>query len=251
MPIAVFGTRVSCISANNLAFALKCDFYQANKDPERDFGKYTHVFNYGSTEPIIANKIFNKKENIEIAIDKISTFKALAKHNFCVEFTDNKEQAEEWLSNGYALVCRALSQGCNGKGIVYTRNKDTFINTPAKFWTKYLWHTNEFRVHVWQGKVVNIFNKVETPCTEPEKEGRFEWNFDLFEGAEDNPQLVNMCNKVYETIGLDWCGIDILRTEEGRLHILEVNSAPHLQDVTATKLAKLIRKACRDDNKHL
>jgi len=247
MSIAVLGSKISCISSNNIAAALKCDFYQVNKDPERNFKDYTHVFNYGSTEPIIANKVFNNKKAVEIAVDKIKTFEALKQHNFCVEYTEDKNQALQWVNEGYAVVCRSLTQGTNGKGMVYTRNPETLNNTPAKFWTKYIWHTHELRVHSWRGKVVNIFNKVQQP--HPEKEGFFNWDFQLFEGAEDNPQLVDMVEKVYRQIGLDWCGIDILRTEDGCLHILEVNSAPQLQEQTEAKLTKLIKKACRDDNK--
>jgi glutathione synthase/RimK-type ligase-like ATP-grasp enzyme len=237
MSIAILSNNISCESATALAEALKADYFNTQETEKLDFTKYDHVFKYGCSAKIKANKVFNNSIATSIAIDKIKTFQMLRNEGITIKWTLIKTKAREWLNEGYLVVARNKTKGANGDGLAYCETQEDLTKTPAIFWTRFLPHTNEFRVNCWRGKVLTIYDKVRTD------EDLF--SFKLWQGQENHPQLVEIAKKVYEKIGLDWCGIDILRTENGTLKVIEVNSAPVLYPITIKKLIHEINGAIK------
>lgn len=241
--IAILCNDVSKESAEMLASALKAKLFNGKTTDKRDFTEFKAVFKYGFSGKIKANTVFNKSIPTKIAIDKIATFQALQTENITVPFTQDITVAQDWINHHGTAVARELTKGCNAKGMVYCDRHNLLLSTtPAKFWTRYKYHTDEFRVNVWRGKVVSVYTKVMQ-----EEEDGWRFKFTPFEGIEEHPQLVDIVQKVYNNIKLDWCGIDILRDVDGKLMVLEVNSAPLLIPETLKKLVKLIRKTVNDN----
>jgi glutathione synthase/RimK-type ligase-like ATP-grasp enzyme len=242
--IAVLCNNVSRGSAAMLADALKAKLFNGKETEKRDFTEFTHVFKYGFSGKIKANFVFNKAKPTEVAIDKIASFQALAQENITVPFTLDIAEASRWVAEGGCAVAREKSRACNAIGLRFCNKENGLLSSaPAKFWTRYKYHTDELRVNVWRGKVVSVYTKVQQ-----QDEDGWRFKFTLFNGVEDHPQLVDIVQKVYNNIKLDWCGIDILRDKYGHLMVLEVNSAPLLIEETLKKLAKLVKKTIHDDN---
>lgn len=232
---AILSPRVSKESAGVLANLLDAELVFPYETLERDFTKYDYVFKYGFSAKIKAKKgvTFNKTAAVEKAMDKVLTFNALKGTGVTVDFTDSIMVAEGWLQDGHTVVAREFSNESNGKGITYCTTEKEFYSAPAKFWTKYSPALQELRIYLWRNKVLSIYVK-ET------SKGFFV--FKLQQGHEEHPQLIEMANKVYENIGLDFCGLDVLTEEGGHLRLLEVNSAPILFPFTAKRLVANIIK---------
>jgi len=233
--IAVLSPKVSKESAAVLANLLDAELIFPYDTTERDFRKYDHVFKYGFSGKIKAKKgvTFNKTVAVEKAMDKLYTFDVLKDTGITIDFTMDRGVVEKWIAVGHTAVAREFSNESNGKGITYCSTKKELDQAPAKFWTKYSQALQELRIYLWRNKVLSIYVK--------EINNGF-FVFKLQQGHEEHPQLVEMANKVYENIGLDFCGLDVLTEEGGHLRLLEVNSAPILFPFTAKRLVASINK---------
>jgi glutathione synthase/RimK-type ligase-like ATP-grasp enzyme len=238
--IIVISPEVSKESATAFAEALGADLEFPYKTEKRDFIEYDYVFKYGFSRKIKAKKgaVFNKSVSVEIARDKLATFKALENKNISVESTTNFDTAKKWLKDGHTIVARKFSKESNGKGLTYCQTMEVLNNTEAIFWSKYIPNAQELRVYCWRDKVLSIYIKdIENDS----------FIFKLNKGMENHPQLVDLVDKVYKNIGLDFCGLDILTDTIGKMHLLEVNSAPILFPYTINKLVTEIKKEINNE----
>ena len=237
MSIIVLSPNVSVESAKSLAEALKAKYENPYETRNRDFTKYDVVVKYGFSRPIKTKKgalVVNKTKSVEIAIDKIKTLSLFKEDGFTVPFAITKAEAKKFLDKKGSVVARLDATASNGIGIVYCDTEEELKKvTEAKFYTKYIKSTNEFRVNVWRDKVVSVYDKVV-----PNEHFRFK----LFQGVEEHPQLVAMAKAIYEKTGLDFYGLDVLRDRKGTLHLLEINSSPVLFPYTLNKLTTIIKK---------
>lgn len=236
----VISPKCASLSAKVLAEYLDLPYdnpYQSNR---RDFLSYGHVINYGFSRDIHANNLINRTRPIRNSINKIDTLSLLDDEDkIIVPFTLNKDTAFAWLDAGHSVVCRGRVDGSNSAGTMIVADAKDLNETPAQFWTQYVPHTNEYRVNLWRDKVVSVYDKVERDVGDGEG---MCFSFELFQGQDEHPQLVALAKKVYDKIGLDWCGVDVLRGEDGHLHVLEVNSAPVLYPYTLRKLCNHIEQ---------
>ena len=236
MSIIVISPKVGEESAKLLAKKLKASYENPYETDKRDFRDYDVIFNYGFSRPIKGNTVFNKNENINKARCKITTLSLLKDDDITVEFTQDKEEAIKWIKQHHIAVARDKAKATQGKGLAYCYTLEDIDNLPAKFWTKYYENTHEFRINTWRDKALAVYTKKHDV-----KEGTF--SFVKFDGVENHPQLQALVQKVYEKIGLDFSGIDVLRDEKGDLKLLEVNSAPILPEEEVNLLVKAVKEA--------
>lgn len=233
MSILVISPSIAQESAQSLAEALEAEYMNPYETKRRKFLKYDVVVNYGFSRNIVGN-IINTPAAVNIARDKIECFTRLRNVVPTVLMTTEREVAEKWIRSGRIVVARDRIKGDNGKGLNYCRTlKELAACTEAKFFTRYIHHTNEYRVNVWRGKVVSVYDKIH-------KTGHFKFN--LVQGQNNHPQLAMFAEAVHKATGLDWFGMDLIRTEKGTLFFLEVNSAPVLFPYTTAKLVKHIQE---------
>jgi len=229
--LIIISPKVGFESASNLAEVLGVPYENPFETGNRNYKQYDFVFKYGFSRKIVANKVLNKTKNVEISRDKIKTLDYLKEVCLTVPYTKDIKEAEAWIKSG--VVARNLIKGADGEGVEFCWNKTDLAKAKAKFYTKYIKHTNEFRVNIFRDIVVSVYDKID-------KNGIF--NFKLFKGVENHPQLQHIAKCVHEKVGLDWCGVDVLRDSKGNLHLLEVNSAPVLYPHTLHKLAAILKK---------
>jgi len=233
MTTIVLSSKAGYESALALSEALECKYENPYETENRHFLGYDKVIKYGFSPGIVCDKgttIINKTKSTVVALDKIKTFKLFPDKS--VPFTENIKEAAKWLKEGQ-VAARATATGHNSEGIVFCQTAEELLEADAKFFTKYVEHTNEFRVNVWRNKVVSVYDKVQTGDL---------FSFKLFKGVEEQPQLVEFVQDVYDKTKLDWYGLDILRDKDGKLTLLEINSAPILYPYTLKKLVSLIQE---------
>lgn len=236
MTSIVISSKAGFESASAFAESIGAKYENPFETGNRDFRKYDVIFKYGFSRPIKykkESKVFNKTEPTEIALDKIKTFESLKEFNITVPYTTSIKEANKWFKEDKYVIARTVSNGHNSEGVVFCQDAEDLLNADAKFYTKFVRSTNEFRINVWRNKVISVYDKVE-------KEGEF--NFKLFKGQNEHPQLVDLVQKVYSKIPLDFYGIDVLRDKKGNLTILEINSAPVLYPYTLNKLSEIVKE---------
>jgi glutathione synthase/RimK-type ligase-like ATP-grasp enzyme len=172
-------------------------------------------------------------------VNKLSQYEWLQQKQISsLEFTTQKQEAQQWLANGSAVFGRKTLTGSEGKGIViYEPGAQIPNNHGCEAFTKYKKKKREFRVHVFKGVVVSIV----------EKKKKHDWD------GPSNPMIRNSANgyifaqQVELTAALkktisdtalaarkvtksDFVGVDIGYNEHANdVFVIEVNSAPGVE----------------------
>ena len=142
------------------------------------------VVNWGSTvhphwleDPRFRLKplILNAGDCVKEAIDKRAFFQKASKIDGVplLRWTTERERATKWFCKGHKVICRTSLNGSSGKGIVLVspevggsepprdggtaENGSTLLEAPL--YTRYYPKTHEFRVHVFNGRVIDLTQK--------------------------------------------------------------------------------------------
>lgn len=191
-----------------------------------DLSKYT-VFNYGCSDVPRCKAIINSPEAVATCIDKVATFKALKAANIPHPgFTTRKASIPKAWREG-AIVARKTTTGKGNEGMVVVEPNEPIPQ--AKLYTQYFYHSWEYRIVVFMGKVVGRFRKDATD------DGRWEFTKMLKHGFD----AVDMsCIDAAKALGIDYVGFDVIENEDGEYVILEANSGPVLLDVVGQSIKK-------------
>jgi D-alanine-D-alanine ligase-like ATP-grasp enzyme len=122
------------------------------------------------------------------------------------------------------------------------KEPDTFVKAPL--YVKYVPKTEEYRVHVFRNKIIDIQRKTLSKEKLQEKNIALEdvnWkirNLDncfIYQRANVNPpqSVLDVSKRVVGLCGLDFGAVDIIvGKKDNKPYVLEVNSAPGLQGTT-------------------
>lgn len=165
-----------------------------------------------------------------------------------VEFTTDRHQAELWTEDEYKVYARTRDSAFGGQGIVVL-TQDTAI-PDAPVYTKEFNALREYRVHVFDGKIIDITQKRRRNGTQ-KSDVRSYGNGYVF--CHDNvtplPDTAKSaaCAAV-AALCLDFGGVDILVKKDGTCAVLEVNSAPGIEGTTLERYAEAINEYCAKHN---
>ncbi|MDT9694122.1 hypothetical protein Q5762_38495, partial [Streptomyces sp. P9(2023)] len=82
-------------------------------------------------------------------------------------FTTSKEEAQGWLDEGTIVVARTMLRGHSGAGIVLHSGDDELVDAPL--YVKYVKKTQEYRVHVAFGEILDQQRKARRQDTPDEE----------------------------------------------------------------------------------
>lgn len=199
------------------------------------------VINYGSSslpEEVLKCRVINSPEAVSEAANKLKSFKAMAEHGVSVpRFTESPEEASEI---GGIFVARTKLTGHSGEGIViYNANEEEAPEAPL--YVEYIKKKEEFRVHVFQGEVIDVQRKARKREVLDEN---VNWQVRNLEGgfiyAREGVELADEARiqalAAVEALGLDFGAVDIIWNERrDEYYVLEVNTAPGLTGTTLEK----------------
>lgn len=192
----------------------------------------------------------NSYYSVDLAVNKILSFITMSQSGVSVpEFTTVQMEAKSWLQKGKQVIGRKSIKGKGGEGIILMDSEEDFVECPL--YTLYKPKRKEFRIHVFNGKVIDFQEK-------RKKKGGFNgnskirthsngWvfcreNVILPEDAAE--QAIKACDSLY----LDFGGVDLIWNEkENKSYVLEVNSAPGIEGTTVTKYAESIIKLAKTE----
>lgn len=207
-----------------------------------------HAINWGRTswDVPVACKVYNKPKAVAVAVDKLLTYQALQKAGVLIpEFSTNIEDAHQWVIDGGVVLCRTLLQASEGRGI-FVAQKQVDIQ-PAKVYTRYVRKKREYRVHVFQDKVIGSKRKIkraDTPVTDTFIRSHANGYRFVIDAANPLPKSCHdAAIAAVKALGLDFGGVDIAWVEKGdRAYVLEINCAPGLTEMTADWYVEAIMK---------
>lgn len=199
------------------------------------------VLNYGCSAPI-DHPVLNKPEAIHLASNKLLTFKHLRDSGYenLPIFSENIEDAREWISNGKIVYCRTILTGSQGHGIVVARTEDELVRAPL--YVQKVPRTKEVRVHVFMEQVIDFSEKRRRQDSEVENDVRNLQNGWVFcrENVEIPDDAKDAAIKAVSLLGLDFGAVD-MALNRGIPRIFEVNTAPGMTGTTLENYKNAIK----------
>ena len=238
--------------ARKLARRLKTQVLRSKKIPTQ-MKRGDVILNYGgSTQPtwhqlinFMDITVLNHWDAVKTSSNKIQSLARLWDRDVpTLEWTTDKEVAKTYSR----CVVRKLVCSTKAKGIVVVDNNEGEMELPdAPLYTAYWPKTHEFRVHVFNGEVIDYTQKKmrskevrEAMGIKPTKYIRSYDNGWIFSRNDiiDLPEIRQLAIDATKAVGLDYCGVDILARvikETGALKeavVCETNSAPGMVNTT-------------------
>lgn len=208
------------------------------------------VINWGSSElpeEVMKCKVINPPAITNVASNKLKFFKAIQRFNNHNEdgdyvqipdFTSDPDRAEYWVHSGSIVVARHKLTGNSGEGIELMEGEFDDEAPVAPLYVKYVPKKQEYRVHVANGKVVDLQRKARRHDIADED---INWRIrnhdngfifarnDLHVPQSVSRQAILAC----KAIGLDFGAVDIIYNKrQETAYVLEINTAPGLTGQT-------------------
>lgn len=192
--------------------------------------------------------LLNKPIAVDRASDKIATLRLLKQNNVPhVKFYLNKDSAIESCKNGNIIYCRTLTRGKEGKGIVLARKPEEIVN--ARLYTEYFKNDTEYRVHVFNGEVIDFVQKKSMssarmarkninkgPDSDYIRNMKKGWSF-CRQDVEIKDHIKQTAIDAVKALELDFGAVDIAyNSESDQCVVLEINTAPGNKRGTTTHL---------------
>lgn len=178
--------------------------------------------------------------HFEQGIDKVDQFRAFAAAGVsCPTFATTLEGAQQLESE---LVCvRTVTNGSEGRGLHVCNQGE--LTQQAPLYTAYIKKKKEFRVHVWNGAVIDIQQKKKKSGEETNSQIRNTANGYVF--CRNDVVAPDDCAPAalaaVAALGRTYGAVDIIWNERAnRCYVLEVNSRPGMEGTTIKKYADAI-----------
>ena len=177
-----------------------------------------------------ASKVLNLWANIENSIDKKKAFVLFEQGGVRVPERTTKEiTVGVWLGQGSTVVGRHSVRGMKAKGIEIIKNPADFQE--CKLYTKFIPNTKEFRVYVFQDKIIDVLEKRKENGSNDPGYVRSEENGWVF--CRQHVTLPIDCGiqarKACKAVGLHFAGVDVLYSKDDhKAYVLETNTCPDI-----------------------
>lgn len=232
-------------AAFNLAVALGGRIIR-RRDSKYRRNPQDRVINWGSSQGFDNGPMVNSPVAVRRATSKMETFRALADAGVQTpSWTQDHGVASEWVQKG-RILGRDLDHGSQGRGItVYERGA---VVGKHQFYVRYMKKEREFRVHVMNGTVIFTQEKLKKKgVDDADKYIRSHnrgWCFAFLHLAEHPaPQAVlDSGVAAVRALGLDFGAADIAWSERSGATVLEVNSAPGIEESSLAAYANAFQR---------
>jgi hypothetical protein len=170
----------------------------------------------------------------------------------CPEFTVHLKEARKWVEAGDKVFGRNRRHE-KGADIV---GQDSATWHRKDFWSKFIPVSREYRIHIFDNERIHQSLKRFDPNAPrrrtdglPIRNTETGWKYDhVFSPPEG---AVDLAKRAVRILGYLWGGVDFLEDTNGTSYVLEVNSAPGMDDTTAHAYADAIKKYVEQSNQRV
>lgn len=252
-PYQIYSESAKALQDEIVSRSISCKRFR--KDKDYLIGPYSTIVNWGNSEwpKWLSTKrdILNPPHKVKDACNKILTFKLLSKkyRSYIPAWTENKDQAVILNKLGHTILARTKVEGSGGEGIVVIEPKQPDKIPPAPLYVQYIKKKYEFRVHVFNGQVIDVQQKkrnmdIDIVNTQIRSHANG-WVFSR-ENLAPEAQSRHMHKLAIDIVGalqLDFGAVDIIyNSDRESFYALEVNTAPGLEGQTVKTYADQIIK---------
>lgn len=177
--------------------------------------------------------------------DKLTQFQKFKENNVAIpEFTTERATGLDWLRGGSSVVCRTLLRSSEGRGIVIADAAEGIVAAPL--YTRYFKKKREYRVHVFNGQVLDVQEKRKRNGFDNDKRDTRIRNLSngyVFcrDGLVEPPGLRDLAIAATKALGYNLGAVDLAWNEHlGKLVVFEVNANPGMQGTTLENYSKAI-----------
>lgn len=211
------------------------------------------IVNWGGSAEFLNQhpRVLNRPAAINSLRNKLSFFQKVGHDERTVPWTTEQRVASEWRS----VFARQSLTGSSGQGIVVWQQKAGLPLPPAPLYTKRMFTTHEYRIHVFKDRTGEyhaidaqrkVFKKTEQLPAPPRGWAVRSHNNGFTFIRADRPEqylVAGVINFVRDHFrDLDFAAFDVLWNEEnGRYYILEGNTAPGLEGQTIDSYVQAIK----------
>jgi len=225
------------------------------------------IINWGFNNEIPVLKgtnteVLNRPEDIRKASSKLVSLSILKDKGIPVpEFATNIEDARALFNNTNVVYCRTLTRASKGKGIVLATRPEELVKAPL--YTAKLDNHIEYRVHIFNNAVIDIVQKRKMTSERMKDKGIEKRNDDVRnlmngwsftrgnvtiknENGNYYFDLIEIALEAAKDLNLDFCAIDLIKTQDDDFYVLEINTAPGMKPGTTThrRYVKAIAEYC-------
>ena len=245
--IKIYPYKLGSESARSLAQAL--DTVCVKPDGKYKYYSNHIILNWGNSDiPKWFDRsvrILNHPLDVAVAVNKLETLRHLVVNAVpTVEWTTSFSLAKEWIDQGETVVERHNLTGSKGDGIrIVNADSDDEIAL-APLYTKLIGRAREYRVHVFNGEVIDVQQKKRREGNDSDgtiKNVDNGWVFVRDEITTPPRSIFDVAVRSVVALGLDFGAVDIL-TKDGNCYVLEVNTACGLEGSTITSYVNAIKK---------
>lgn len=192
-------------------------------------------------------KFLNRPHHVNTAANKLLSFRAFTTNLIsCPLWTKETSIAQQWIDDGYRVFGRQTLTGHSGEGILIFNQGDEV--TPCPLYTREVKKDKEYRVHVFNGKVIDYQQKKKKLNFEGESVNGIRnyangWVYarnDVVLSEEVREEAI----KAVKALGLDFGAVDVCTVKGGGVCVFEVNTACGLEGTTITKYVDAIKEMC-------
>lgn len=209
------------------------------------------VINWGSSNlpaELTKCRVINTPEAVSKASNKLSFFKAMVGIASAPAFVTERAEALKMLQEGKVVVARTILNGNSGVGIVLVERQADLVDAPL--YTEYVPKKQEYRVHVFNGEVIDVQRKARKKEVADEQ---VNWKirnmangfiFARDEALGDVPaDVLEQAKLAVIGLGLDFGAADVIfNDKQQKAFVLEVNSAPGLAGTTLDNYVKAFKE---------
>lgn len=195
------------------------------------------VFNFGKSDFEVPRgaryRVLNKPSAVRNAKNKLSSLRLMRRNNVNVPNHWNRNTNNHEI--GTPVVGRPnRHQGGNGfQMCLCNLDLDRARRKGADYFVSYVPVKDEYRYHYFCGDIIRVVKKVpDEGYEEPNSWIRSNtrgWVFKKVRDENVDQRTCRMVKRAFDALGLDFGAADVVTSDGGITHVLEINSAPGLE----------------------
>lgn len=187
--------------------------------------------------------VFNSQSALNHNTNKLDTLDTLESAGINVpSYTTERSELGDEID--YPALGRD-EQHTRGEDIrLILQQRDDYFGESADYFVEYIPTEREYRMHVFNGEVITTHEKRLRSEEDPQPPylRNHETGWIFAEPREEQPPE-RLAVDAVGTLGLDFGAVDIIRSESGDFYVLEVNSAPSLDESNLRRYGDAIAEA--------
>lgn len=254
MKIKVAPYKAGSRSVRRLCDALGCRALKVDGTSRYRWRQGDVIINWGRSEwpfPFVAT--LNQPEAVAVAANKLLTYQRFTEADVRQpDWTEDQEVVRRWLREGRRVMARTVLNGHSGRGIV-VMGPNTVDIVPAPVYTVYVPKRSEWRIHVFNGRVIDRQRKIRDPNDMDRPAETVDWavrnragGFIYVRNTDEelwHDEISRVAIDAVEALGLDFGAVDVIWNDnQASAFVLEVNTAPGVEGTTVERYAEAIRE---------